>query len=119
MPVKLKLHTKQDVVFVAPVGSLDHAVAEEFQREVLATVDRGQARLALDLAQVRLVDSSGLGSIVALFKAARAAGGSVVLLNVSPDIQSIIRLTRLDKVLATCADEREVMTRFGVSPDTR
>ena len=113
MTLKLQQRSKDGIAYLAPVGNLDHAAAGEFQRQLLASVREGETRLALDLAQVWLVDSSGLGTIVTGFKAARAAGGSLVLVNVSQDIQSIIRLTRLDKVLAICADEQEVKEQLA------
>ena len=113
MTVKLQHRSKDGIAYLTPIGSLDHAAAGELQRQLLAAVDEGETRLALDLAQVSLIDSSGLGTIVAGFKAARAAGGSLVLVNVNRDIQSIIRLTRLDKVLAVCADEQEVERRLA------
>lgn len=110
--MKLTHRSEGEVDFLIPVGNLDHAVSSDLQEQFLEIVADGRTLLVLDLAQVQVVDSSGLGTIVTALKAARAAGGSLVLVNVHPEIQSIIRLTRLDKVLATCSDAQEARERL-------
>lgn len=117
MAVRLTHRSKGEIDVLVPVGSLDHAVSKQLQEAFLKIVGEGRTRLVLDLEQVHVVDSSGLGTIVTAFKAARKQGGSLVLLNVHPEIQSIIRLTRLDKVLAICSDENEARARLGLQPD--
>jgi anti-sigma B factor antagonist len=112
MTVRLTHRSEDGIDYLIPVGSLDHAVAKQLQEQFLGIVAEGRTRLVLDLEQVPVVDSSGLGTIVTVFKAARRVGGSLVLMNVHPEIQSIIRITRLDKVLLICADESEARERL-------
>ena len=52
--------------------------------------------LALDLSAVRFVDSSALGALVSVYKA--AAGGRVRLLGVTAPVLGLLKLTRMDRV---------------------
>ena len=88
-----------EVEVVTLVGDLNAAIAGTTHEEIQGVIDSGRARLVLDLAQVRFVDSSGLSVLVAALKAARAAGGDVALAGLRPEVRSVIQLTRLDRVL--------------------
>jgi anti-anti-sigma factor len=72
-----------------------HAVAAELSRLVGG---RARPRLRLDLGQLRYLTSTALGQLVALHKRARAAGGELVLVNVTDPVYEIIQLTRLHEV---------------------
>ena len=84
MTVRLTHRSKGEIDYLVPSGSMDHAVAKQLEEAFLSIVGEGRTRLVLDLELVQVVDSSGLGTIVTAFKAARDAGGSLVLLNVHP-----------------------------------
>jgi anti-sigma B factor antagonist len=53
----------------------------------------------VDLSRLRLIDSSGVGAIVALFKVVREYGGNLVVDGVRDQPLAILRLLRLDRVL--------------------
>jgi anti-sigma B factor antagonist len=72
-----------------------HAVAAELGRLVDG---RARPRLRLDLGQVRYLTSTALGRLVALHKRVRAAGGELVLANVTDPVYEVIHLTRLHEV---------------------
>ena len=79
------------------LGELNvHAVAAELSRLVGG---RTRPRLRLDLGQVRYLTSTALGRLVALHKRVRAAGGALVLANVTDPVYEVICLTRLHEVL--------------------
>ena len=71
-----------------------------------------RARLVLDLQALRRIDSSGLSALLSVLKAARAAGGDVVLLSPSATVASILRLTRLDQILEAYDDEGTALARL-------
>jgi anti-anti-sigma factor len=83
-------------ITVAELGETNvHAVAAELSRLVGG---RACPRLRLDLGQVRYLTSTALGRSVALHKRVRAAGGELVLVNVTDPVYEIIQLTRLHEV---------------------
>src|SRR4029078_5225997 len=55
--------------------------------------------LTLELTALRLIDSSGVGVIVSLFKRIRANGGQVKIVGLRDQPRAIFRLLRLDRVL--------------------
>lgn len=77
---------------------IDAAVAIRFKdrlREVLA--EHPARRVVLDLSQVDFLDSSGLGAVVAVMKMA-GPGRSVELAALTPTVEKVFRLTRMDRV---------------------
>ena len=55
--------------------------------------------MEVDLTQLRMVDSSGIGALVSLYKRVRAQGGNVVIKGVRDQPLAIFRLLRLDKLM--------------------
>ncbi|MEO5728643.1 MAG: STAS domain-containing protein, partial [Byssovorax sp.] len=56
-------------------GTLDAVTAPELRSVVDALVNESRKEVTLDLVDLRLIDSSGVGVIVSLFKRVRANGG--------------------------------------------
>lgn len=94
-------------------GTLDAWSEPDARAALLAVVREGGGRLVLDLAGLRRIDSSGLSALLSVLKAARSAGGDVVLLSPSATVVSVLRLTRLDRVLETFEDEEAAFARLS------
>lgn len=101
------------VTLVVPRGDLDLSTAEHMKRTLSQLIDKGQAKLVLDLANVAYVDSSGLGALVGAMKQARAAGGNLRLCGIQADVRSILEMTRLIKVIAVHSDRQEAVASWG------
>ena len=99
-----------DIVSLA--GRLVMADVPEVRQKLLAAVEQGSGKLILDLAEVGFMDSSGLSVLVSAFKAARAKGGDVALLHLSPNVRSLIELTRLQQVFPIFDDEAAALARL-------
>ena len=74
-------------------------VREQFE-EALATTPE---IVVVDLSGLRLIDSSGVGAIVWLFKRIRGAGGTFEIRGVTGQPLSIFKVLRLDKVFELAA----------------
>jgi len=93
----IKTESRDQILFLTPnLSRLDAAIASEFRREACACV-AGHAHLVLLMNEVTFVDSTGLGTIVALLKQL-PPGGSVRLVGVHERVAALLRLTRLDRV---------------------
>lgn len=55
-------------------------------------------RLLVDLSQTTFIDSSGLGTLIALHKSMTSSGGQVIIYRPSPAVQQVLELTRLHRV---------------------
>jgi anti-sigma B factor antagonist len=82
-------------------GTLDAATAPDLRNVVDAIVDEGRLLVTLELSGLRLIDSSGVGVIVSLFKRVRALGGQVRITGLRDQPRAIFRLLRLDRVFPT------------------
>jgi anti-sigma B factor antagonist len=79
-------------------GTLDPATAPDLRTVVDSIVDEGRLLITLELSTLRLIDSSGVGVIVSLFKRVRANGGQVRIQGLRDQPRAIFRLLRLDRV---------------------
>ena len=82
-------------------GTLDAATAPDLRTVVDSIVDEGRLLITLELSSLRLIDSSGVGVIVSLFKRVRANGGQVRIQGLRDQPRAIFRLLRLDRVFPT------------------
>lgn len=104
--------TIEGIDIVALAGRLVIADAPQVRQNLLATVEQGNGKLILDLAQVGFMDSSGLSVLVSALKATRAKGGDVALLHLNSTVRSLIELTRLQQVFAIFDDEATALARL-------
>ena len=94
-------------------GTLDAWSEPEVRATLKELLGEGKVRLVLDLGALHRIDSSGLSALLSVLKAARAAGGDVVLLSPSAAVASVLRLTRLDQILEAYDDERAALARLS------
>lgn len=85
---------------VSDIPELNAVNATSFRDEVRAAMPRAPESIEIDLSQTRFVDSSGLGALFALYKAANNGHDSVTLrlLNPKPSIQQLFELTQLHQL---------------------
>lgn len=79
-------------------GTLDAVTAPELRTVVDDLVNGQRMEVTLELSSLRLIDSSGVGVIVALFKRVRAYNGNVRIVGLRDQPRAIFRLLRLDRV---------------------
>ncbi len=80
-------------------GSLDAMTTPELRPTLEELIAARTARIVVDLAALKLIDSSGVGAIVSLYKRMRAQGGQVAVRGLRDQPLAIFRLLRLDRVL--------------------
>ncbi len=79
-------------------GTLDAVTAPDLRSVVEQLVTERRKEVTLELSSLRLIDSSGVGVIVSLFKRIRANGGQVRIVGLRDQPRAIFRLLRLDRV---------------------
>lgn len=77
---------------------LDAHNSAELKDRILKVLEEGSHYLVIDLAEVRFIDSSGLGALLSGFKNAGLRSSSFVLAGLQPRVQSMFELTRLHRV---------------------
>ncbi len=65
---------------------------------IIDMIEEGEPNIVVQLQQVKFIDSSGLGALLAGFKHATAKSGKLALSNLQPQVLSMFELTRLNRV---------------------
>ncbi len=81
-------------------GVLDAVTAPQIRPAIEALVAERRRSITVELSALRLIDSSGVGLIVSLFKRCRVFGGSVQVSGLKDQPLAIFRLLRLDRIFA-------------------
>lgn len=94
----MKLQTDGDTLRISAVKELSASSANSLRDEARQAFGEGQLNIEVDLSQTAIVDSCGLGALVALHKTAASRGGALRLLNPNPAVQQILELTRMHRI---------------------
>ena len=104
--LKLTLEEKAEETIIYCTGKITADSAEVFQSEIrdhVIPMSRGKGvavtnRIVLDLSNVSFVDSNGLGTLFTLWKAANAKACDLEIVNLSPRVEKLVSVARLDQV---------------------
>jgi anti-sigma B factor antagonist len=93
---------------VSVSGRLDENTVSEVRSALHDILDRGVGDLLVHLAQAEVHDATGLGVIVGVHHRARRVGRRLVLVDVSPRLDRLLRSSRLHRVLIRGLEEGAV-----------
>ncbi|CAG7857289.1 hypothetical protein MCAMS1_02060 [biofilm metagenome] len=82
----------------------------ELKTYLLQLIEGGENRLAVQLANVRFIDSSGLGALLSANKHIALKSGKLALTNIQKQVLSMFELTRLNRVFEIYADLIDVFS---------
>jgi anti-sigma B factor antagonist len=91
--------TDAGITRLAIEGELDAVTVSDLRADIDKLLLRRPSRVEVDLSLLRMVDSSGVGALVSLYKRVRAQGGDVVVMGLRDQPLAIFRLLRLDRVM--------------------
>ena len=94
-------------------GNLDSLTVPEIRPEIEAIVSSGATQVALELSALEVIDSSGIGAIVSLFKRVRALGGDVKIVGVQGQPREILRLLGLERAFDIVGTLDEALRHFS------
>ncbi|PSU34967.1 STAS domain-containing protein [Photobacterium lutimaris] len=77
----------------------DAKLAPSFREVVGKLSEEVGSHLVLDLTDVRFMDSSGLGSVMAVYKMLR--GKQISVVNPQRAVKELLKLTRMDKLITS------------------
>jgi anti-sigma B factor antagonist len=86
--------------------------SETLRAAIKQLIEKGQTRVLLHLGGVRQVDSSGLGSLVAVYMGLQKCGGDLKLVKLSERLEDLMVMTKLVTVFDTFADEAVALQSF-------
>lgn len=96
---------------VVLAGAVDMHHAPLVLRTLLEAIQGTTSRLVVNFEAVNYMDSSGLATLVEVYRRMKAASGQLVLCGVNERVRSIFELTKLDRFFTICANEEEALAR--------
>jgi anti-sigma B factor antagonist len=108
------LEKRQDQVIVLKLaGRLDGPAGAELKKNINQKLDDGQGRFVLDMADVDFIDSSGLGSLVAILRSVGAAEGELKVAALTAQARSVFEITRLHNIFDIYAQTEAAIKSYG------
>lgn len=89
------------------VGDIDMHRSRGVHESLLDLCDERPTRLVVDLSAVGYMDSSGVGTLVDIYRRVNAYKGSLALAGLNPRVQNLFQITKLDhffRIFASCEE---------------
>lgn len=96
--LSLRTYAEGDAMIVHCTGKLTAGVTGILRDEVKGLIPQSK-KIVLDFTELAQMDSMGLGTVVSLYVSAKAAGGRLILVNLSPRIGDLFRITNVWSIL--------------------
>lgn len=90
-----------------PYGKLNSTVANQLRKEINQISQAELGIILLDLQDVALIDNSGIGILVSIFKVVRLAGGKLVFCAANERVRILFEITGLDQVFVVFKDRSQ------------
>lgn len=87
-----------DTLVIKIDKALDFRNAAHFKTLCLEHVEGGKRNFVLDFSETGILDSTGLGSVFALYRQVSRMDGQVVFASPSRAVEVVVQLTRTNKV---------------------
>ncbi len=101
-----------DVMNVAVSGRLDSYWADHLGETLTEVVRQGRHRIRLDCSQITFLSSAGIGVLLRFHKELKAIGGLFRVVDPSPAVTTVLRMTKLTELLVeTGAPVEEAVDR--------
>ncbi|MEI8041748.1 MAG: STAS domain-containing protein [Verrucomicrobiota bacterium] len=94
----MKIQYEAKTLTLSEIPELNAVNSSAFRDQARAALKDEVTELNIDLSRTRMVDSSGLGTLIALHKTMSTRGGVARILNPTPMVLQILELTRLHRV---------------------
>jgi anti-sigma B factor antagonist len=113
MTMDIQIRNKGDVTILDIRGNLTIGKSEESLRDTINhLIAEERKHLLLNLAEVPVIDSSGIGAMIKSFTSLRAADGNMKVLKPSRMARQLLTVTGLFSVLETFEDESKAISSF-------
>src|SRR6266566_1938646 len=113
MALKISNHEVDGVAVLALDGRI--VLGEEtvaLREKVKGLLGEGKKKLVIDLKNVSMIDSSGLGALVAAHSSAKSGGATLRLCNLGSRTNELLQMTRLLTVFEVSNSEAEAVSSF-------
>ena len=115
----MSMQTKQrpvpNGVILDMTGDLTYASREQFKSAVESVRQKGCRHLILNMAEVRFVDSSGLGLLALVSQNFKMAQGRVSMLKPQSYVREIMTLANIPKLIPVYDNEQDALASYQMA----
>lgn len=100
--MKIRLEERYEAVIIEIKGNvMGGPEAQEFSDSLKKLLQDGKKNIVVDLAEVKFMNSSGLGMMISGLTTVKNGGGQLKLANVTEKIHSLLMITKLITIFET------------------
>ena len=101
------------IVIVDIIGQLRLGEGTNVVRDLVRDLmGKNYKNILLNLADVRYIDSAGIGELVSCYTSVRNQGGQFKLMNLSKNVHNLLQITKLYTVFDIAEDESKAIQSF-------
>lgn len=112
MDINVRKRSQVQVVQLKGQLRLGDAV-DDLQRTINESLAEGDTRFVINLSEVPMIDSSGIGVLVRFLASAKKRGGSVKLVNLSSFAQKTLRVVGVLSLFDVYEDDDQAVASFN------
>ena len=106
--MKISIREAGEAKVVEVEGDVDLGTSPDLRRTLFETL-LDAPKLALNLAAIRYIDSSGIATLIEVLKHSQTSHQEFVLFALSPAVQQVFRLTHVGRIFQIFQTEEEAL----------
>ena len=107
--MEAKKRQVDEAVVVDIAGDVEMRSSPELRETLMELAGEKPPRVAINLAEVKFMDSSGIATLVEFLSRVRGYGGTLRLYGLNAMIRDVLTLARLDTLFEICETENEAL----------
>ena len=113
MPLEITGREQEGIEILSLHGRLTFGQEDlDFRSELDRLIKAGQVRVALNLGDLRTLDTTGLGTLLFALAKLRKAGGSLAIFDIKPAHIELLTATKLESVFEVFHDQQDAIDSF-------
>lgn len=102
-----------NAVLTLAVEKLNAANVADLKTEIVRVGNQSVNNLVIDMSKTKYCDSSGLSALLIANRMCKNTNGKFVLCGLQPNVQKLIQIAQLDKVLSITETAEEAQAIFA------
>lgn len=109
-PIEISVRTVEScIVLDVDAQHFTYPDSGKFKNEVVHLLEKGHQWFVINCVAINIVDSYGLATILAAYKAIQEKGGNLALYGLNGMFEKLVKVTHLDKVLEIWPSEAQAV----------
>jgi anti-sigma B factor antagonist len=109
--MNIQVTEENDVIVIALSGKImGGPEAGQINDRINNLIEQGKIKIIIDLKEVDLMNSSGLGILIGAITTLKNNNGKLCLINVSDRIRNLLRITKLERVFQIQPDMKSALS---------